>query len=139
MLHFKIDPHSGVPVYRQLMDQIRYYISSGVLNVGDRLPSIREMSRALSINPTTVQKAYNELVHIGVIEMSRGIGAHVSDHTLKMTMREKEKVIRTLADQLAVEASQLKVTAERVLEIVRQTLKMMEVPTEEEHKESRRR
>ena len=139
MLHFKIDPHSGVPVYRQLMDQIRYYISSGVLNVGDRLPSIREMSRALSINPTTVQKTYSELVHMGVIEISRGIGAHVSDHTQRMTMREKEKVIRDLATQLAIEASQLKLTAERVIKIVHQTLCVMEVATEDEQREVRRK
>lgn len=139
MLHFQIDPHSGVPVYRQLMDQIRYYISSGALKNGDRVPSIRELSKSLSINPTTVQKAYNELTHMGVIEMARGLGAFVSDHTKKMTQQEKEKVIRRLAMQLALEASQLKMTAERIMKIVHEALGVMEVSTESQIKEKRRK
>jgi GntR family transcriptional regulator len=50
MLHFQIDPHSGVPIYRQLMDQIRYYLASGVLEAGGQLPSIREMAQTLSVS-----------------------------------------------------------------------------------------
>ena len=139
MLYFQIDPHSGVPVYRQLMDQIRYYVSSGALKNGDRVPSIRELSKSLSINPTTVQKAYNELTHMGVIEMARGRGAFVSDRAKKMSRQEKEKVIRRLAMQLALEASQLKMTAERIMKIVHEALRIMEVSTESQIKEKRRR
>src|SRR6266513_2427138 len=54
MLHFQINPHSGVPVYRQVIDQVKYYIASGGLKEEDQLPSIRELAQSLAINPTTV-------------------------------------------------------------------------------------
>ena len=79
MLYIKINPHSGVPVYRQVMDQIRYYVGSGTLKPGARLPSIRELARALAVNPTTVVKAYTELQHAGIIDMKHGKGAFLTD------------------------------------------------------------
>ena len=54
MLHLQVDPHSGVPVYRQMMDQVKYYIASGVLRPGAQLPSVRELAQFLRVNPTTV-------------------------------------------------------------------------------------
>jgi GntR family transcriptional regulator len=107
MLHLQIDPHSGVPVYRQMMDQINYYVASGTLRPGDQLPSIRELSQALSVNPTTVVKAYTELAHDEVIEMRHGKGAFVADGATRLSEREKEKALRRLARQLAVEAVQM--------------------------------
>ena len=62
-LHFQIDPRSGLPVYRQLMDQIKYYVASGGLRSGDQLPSIRDLATRASVNPTTVVKCYTELQH----------------------------------------------------------------------------
>jgi GntR family transcriptional regulator len=79
MLHFQLSIHSGVPVYRQLMDQIRHYVASGVLAPGDQLPSIRELARFLAVNPTTIVKAYGELAHDGVIEIRHGRGAFVAE------------------------------------------------------------
>jgi GntR family transcriptional regulator len=67
-----IDPHSGVPAYRQLMDQIRFQIASGVLKPGDELPSTRALSAQLSLNPMTISKAYGLLEHDGVLERRRG-------------------------------------------------------------------
>ena len=81
MLHLQIDPHSGVPLYRQVMDRFRYYVGCGVLKKGDRLPSIRDLSRRLAINPSTVVKAYTELQHEGLIEMKHGRGVFVSEKT----------------------------------------------------------
>ncbi|MBI1387372.1 MAG: GntR family transcriptional regulator [bacterium] len=122
MLHFQIDPHSGVPVYRQLMDQMKYYIASSTLSSGDRLPSIREMAKTLAVNPTTIVKAYTELAHEGVIDMQHGKGAFVSEASGRMSEREKEKAIRRLARQLVVEARQMGAPKERVIEIVTQEL-----------------
>ena len=82
LLHLQIDPRSGLPVYRQMMDQIRYYIASGTLGPGDQLPSVREVAQALSINPTTVVKAYTELQHARVLEIRHGKGAFCqSEHS----------------------------------------------------------
>ena len=107
MLHLQIDPHSGIPVYRQMMDQIKYYVAAGTLREGDQLPSIRELSQAIAVNPTTVVKAYTELQHDGVIEMRHGRGAFVTNVATRLTDREREKALRRLARQLSVEAVQM--------------------------------
>jgi GntR family transcriptional regulator len=72
-----VDPSSGLPVYRQIMDQVRRTIASGRLAPGERLPSIRELAATLQINPLTVGKAYGELERGGFIEMRRGLGMYV--------------------------------------------------------------
>jgi len=121
-LHLQIDPHSGLPVYRQMMDQIRYYVASGLLQAGDQLPSIRELAQKLSVNPTTVVKTYNELQHADVIEMRHGKGVFVSERMVRMSDREREKALRRIARQLAVEAAQMKAPAELVLRVVEEEL-----------------
>jgi GntR family transcriptional regulator len=72
-----VDPASGLPVYRQIMDQVRRMVVSGRLPPGERLPSIRELAATLQINPLTVGKAYGELERDGVLEMRRGLGMYV--------------------------------------------------------------
>ena len=67
-----VDPHSGVPVYRQLMDQIKFHIASGVLGPGDELPSTRSLSAELGVNPMTISKAYSFLEREDVIERRPG-------------------------------------------------------------------
>jgi GntR family transcriptional regulator len=121
-VHIQIDPHSGFPVYRQMMDQIRYYVASGVLAPGDQLPSIRDLAQKLAVNPTTVVKAYSELAHAGVIEMRHGKGVFVAQHSLRMSDREREKALRRLARQLAVEAAQMSAPTDLVLTIVQEEI-----------------
>ena len=67
-----VDPHSGVPVYRQLMDQIKFHIASGILEPGDELPSTRGLSAELGVNPMTISKAYSFLEREDVIERRPG-------------------------------------------------------------------
>lgn len=67
-----VDPHSGVPVYRQLMDQVKLHIASGVLEPGDELPSTRVLSSELGVNPMTVSKAYSYLERDGIVERRPG-------------------------------------------------------------------
>lgn len=122
MLHFQIDPHSGIPVYRQMMDQVKYYVASGTLLPGDQLPSIRELAQQLSVNPTTVAKTYSELEHEAVIEMRHGRGAFVAEATTRLSDREREKALRRLARQLAIEASQMGAPDEQVLRVLQQEL-----------------
>jgi GntR family transcriptional regulator len=121
-LHFQIDPRSGVPVYRQLMDQVKYYVASGALPRDSQLPSIRELAQSLSVNPTTIVKAYSELEHEGVIEMRHGKGAFVAGATARLSDREREKVLRRLARQIAVEAAQMGAQREQVIEVVEEEL-----------------
>ena len=118
MLHFQIDPHSGIPVYRQLMEQVKYYVASGTLRGGDQLPSIRMLSKSLSVNPTTIVKAYTELEHESVIEMRHGKGAFVSESAVRMSRKQQETALRRLARQLVVEAVQMGVSADLVMRLV---------------------
>jgi len=123
MLHFQIDAHSGIPVYRQMMDQVKYYVASGALKGGDQLPSIRELAQSLSINPTTVVKAYTELQHEGVIEIRHGKGAYIAGSARGLSDREREKALRRLARQLAVEAVQMGCSDEMALRLLKEELK----------------
>ena len=72
------NPSSGVPIYLQLMEQVKHAIETGALRPGDQLPGIRPLAEELVINPNTVAKAYRELEHEGVIELRHGAGAFVS-------------------------------------------------------------
>src|SRR3954465_2672913 len=75
----KPNPSSGVPIYLQLMEQVKHNIETGALRPGEQLPGIRPLAEELVINPNTVAKAYRELEHDGVIELRQGAGAFVSD------------------------------------------------------------
>ena len=72
------NPASGVPIYLQLMEQVKHGIETGALRPGEQLPGIRSLAEELVINPNTVAKAYRELEHDGVIELRHGAGAFVS-------------------------------------------------------------
>jgi len=75
----KLNPASGVPIYLQLMEQIKYAIETGAVRLGEQLPGIRRLAEDLVMNPNTVAKAYRELEHEGVIELRHGSGAFVSE------------------------------------------------------------
>jgi GntR family transcriptional regulator len=82
-----VDPSSGLPVYRQIIDQVRRMLVAGRLAPGDRLPSIRDLAAQLRINPLTVGRAYGDLEREGLIEMRRGLGMYV---------RQQERLIRPI-------------------------------------------
>jgi GntR family transcriptional regulator len=117
-LLLNIDPHSGLPVYRQMIDQIKYYVASGTLKAGDQLPSVRELAQRLTINPTTVVKAYSELEHEQVIEIRHGKGAFVAQPNIMASEFQKDKVVRRLARQLAVESQQIGADYEFVTKVL---------------------
>jgi len=77
---FRPNPSSGVPIYLQLMEQVKHAIATGALRPGEQLPGIRPVAEELVINPNTVAKAYRELEHAGVIELRQGAGAFVSEN-----------------------------------------------------------
>jgi GntR family transcriptional regulator len=94
------NPSSGVPIYLQLMEQIKHGIETGALRPGEQLPGIRPLAEELVINPNTVAKAYRELEHEGVIELRHGAGAFVSP-----TAREKKATEKIRAGQAVVAAA----------------------------------
>jgi GntR family transcriptional regulator len=86
------NPSSGVPIYLQLMEQVKHAIATGALRPGEQLPGIRPLAEELVINPNTVAKAYRELEHEGVIELRQGAGAFVSDSAPSKKDAEKVRV-----------------------------------------------
>jgi GntR family transcriptional regulator len=97
---FRPNPSSGVPIYLQLMEQVKHGIETGALRPGDQLPGIRPLAEELVINPNTVAKAYRELEHEGVIELRQGAGAFVAGQT-----RAKSATDRLRAGQAIVSAA----------------------------------
>ena len=97
---FRPNPSSGVPIYLQLMEQVKHSIETGALRPGDQLPGIRPLAEELVINPNTVAKAYRELEHEGVIELRHGAGAFVAG-----TARAKRQTDKLRAAQEIVTAA----------------------------------
>ena len=88
---FRPNPSLGVPIYLQLMEQIKHAIETGALRAGEQLPGIRPLAEELVINPNTVAKAYRELEHEGVIELRHGAGAFVSANAGPKKLTDKLK------------------------------------------------
>lgn len=105
-LHIQIEDQSGLPVYRQVMDQIQQYVVTGALESGDQLPSIRELASQIGVNPQTVVKAYGELEHSGILEMRRGRGAFLSDGARALAGIDYSRQLRERIHSLVREALQ---------------------------------
>ncbi len=94
MLNLKLNPSLGIPIYRQVMNGIKEMIASEVLEPGDRLPSIRELSSELRINPSSAVKAYNELKHARVINLDHGRGTFVSENP-DVVVQSRDELLNT--------------------------------------------
>jgi GntR family transcriptional regulator len=93
---FRPNPSSGVPIYLQLMEQVKHNIETGALRPGEQLPGIRPLAEELVINPNTVAKAYRELEHEGVIELRHGAGAFVSGNARAKKLTDKFRAGQTI-------------------------------------------
>jgi GntR family transcriptional regulator len=93
---FRPNSSSGVPIYLQLMEQVKHSIETGALRPGEQLPGIRPLAEELVINPNTVAKAYRELEHEGVIELRHGAGAFVSGNAGAKKLTDKLRAAQTL-------------------------------------------
>src|SRR5215475_14390448 len=113
--YFQVNPSSGVPIYRQLMDQVRTLVASGRLEEGDLLPSVRQVAQDLQVNQMTVSKAYSLLEREGVVERMRGQGMRVNQKSPRGTIKERQNELRPLLEQVATQAYQLALTREQVL------------------------
>ena len=120
---FALDPHSGVPVYRQLMDQVRYQIAGGLLRPGDELPSIRALSEPLGVNPMTISKAYNILVREGLLERRPGkslivreLGTADLRRSQSNQLRESLRGPAAMARQFGVDPAEAQTLFRKLLE-----------------------
>ena len=125
-MHLRLDHSSGEPIYRQIVEQIKYTIAAGRLNGNDKLPSIRALASQLKINPRTVVKAYEELSHANLVVMRQGQGVFVIDRRDSTAKSVRRKVITKLVRRLLSEASRMGAGSEEVAEVLRDVASEME-------------
>jgi GntR family transcriptional regulator len=117
-----LDLHTGVPVYRQLIDQVRAGIASGSLTGGDQLPTVRQLAVDLAINPNTVMRAYRELELGGLLETHQGTGTFISDRKPEKRTVERERQLSQMAGEFAARAGAAGFTLEELLDRMRELL-----------------
>ncbi|HUH62971.1 MAG TPA: GntR family transcriptional regulator [Terracidiphilus sp.] len=116
---FRLDLHSGVPVYRQLIDQVRGGIASGALASGDQLPTVRQLAVDLEINPNTVVRAYRELELGGLLETHQGTGTFISPQKLKRPDAERERQLAQIVSDAVARAGAAGFTVDELIEELR--------------------
>ena len=125
-LLFHVFPNSGVPIYRQLIDQIRRHVASGRLAGGDYLPSVRQVALDLEINPMTVSKAYSLLERDGVVELVRGQGMRIAERKQadgRDNLHERQLQLLPLLRQVAAEAYHLSLSGKQVKSLLDRVIK----------------
>lgn len=119
MLHFNLSQGEGVPLYLQLVQQIKHFIATGRLTAEDELPPVRVLAQQLLVNPQTVVRAYRELETQGLIYKRRGAGTYVSARGTPYTDEECRRILSDRARSLLVEARSLGFDLETTLDLVR--------------------
>lgn len=117
---FHLDLHSGVPVYRQIIDQVRGGVASGALQPGDQLPTVRQLAVDLAINPNTVVRAYRELELGGLLETHQGTGTFISAQKLRLNEAERERQLNQIVSDFVARAGAAGFTVEDLLQQLRE-------------------
>jgi len=112
----RLDLQSGVPVYRQIIDQVRGGIASGVLAVGDQLPTVRQLAVDLAINPNTVARAYRELELGGLLETHQGTGSFISAQKLRGGGAERQRQLAQIVGECMARAGAAGFTVEDLID-----------------------
>lgn len=117
---FRLDPQSGVPVYRQLIDQVQAAIATGALRVGDQLPTVRGVAVDLAINPNTVVRAYREMEVRGILDTQQGTGTFVADNQVKHSKDERRRQLSQLVTEFVARAGSAGIRLDELLEALQQ-------------------
>ncbi len=130
-MQIHISTADGVAIYQQIVNQIKYLVSSGRLTVGEELPPIRTLAEKLVINPNTVARAYRELESAGIVEKRRTAGTYVSDQGSPLARRERLKILTERIDALLAEARQMDIAFEDIVKLAeRRHAAMLSTSTE---------
>ena len=117
-MEFRIDTSSGMPIYRQLRGQFREAVARGVLHPEERLPSVRELSRTLVVNPNTIARVYTELEREGMLNTRPGLGVFVAEPKTELTKKVRKERLQQQLDHFLTEAVHLGFSAEEVVSLV---------------------
>lgn len=120
---FVVNPHSGIPIYRQLVEQVRRMIAGGQLQPGDELPSVRELALAHAVNPMTISKAYSQLEQEGLLLRQRGKPMQVAlQKNTSTSQQARLQQLQPQLEQLVLAARQLELTDEQLLQALKERL-----------------
>lgn len=128
-----VDPHSGVPVYRQIVDQVRFQVTAGVLERGEELPSTRSLSLRLGVNPMTISKAYGILEHEGFLVRRAGLSLVVAEQPERKRDATRTHELEAALKPAVLAAVQLDVTPHRAADLFRRLIEAR-LKTPEEQK-----
>jgi GntR family transcriptional regulator len=121
-----ISANDGVPIYLQIVNQVKYLVASGRMKPGDELTPIRVLAGQILVNPNTVARAYRELETAGIVEKRRTAGTYVAEQGSPLARRERMKILAERADGLLAEASQMGVGFEDLVELMRERQSALE-------------
>jgi GntR family transcriptional regulator len=124
-MQIQVSVSDGVPIYHQIISQVRYLIAAGRLQPGEELPPIRVLAEQLTVNPNTVARAYLELEHAGIVTKRHGSGTYVSEARSSISQREKTKILAKRVDALLAEARHLDVELNEVIKLLREREQVM--------------
>ena len=119
---FRLDARSGVPVYRQLIDQVQGGIASGTLLSGDQLPTVRQVAVDLAINPNTVLRAYRELEIRGVLDTHQGTGTFIAERKIPQDEAERERQLEQIVNEFVARAGAGGFTVKELMERLRERI-----------------
>lgn len=121
-MFFYIDPRNGIAIYDQIARQVMFAVAGGSLQPGDRVPSVRELSRSLAVNPNTVSRAYRELQSGGILETVRGTGLEITATAPDACRKERWKMIRERMHSVVEEAVRSGLGAKEIRSLLRTEL-----------------
>ncbi len=119
-MQIHITTSDGVPIYQQIVNQVKFLVASARLKAGDELPPIRVLADQLLVNPNTVARAYRELETAGMVEKRRTAGTYVSDQGSPLARRERVKILTERIDALLAEARQMDIAFDDVVKLLQQ-------------------
>ncbi|MDZ4857855.1 MAG: GntR family transcriptional regulator [Candidatus Hydrogenedentes bacterium] len=134
-MNIHLSPKNGVPIYRQIVSQVKYLVASGRLRASDEVPPIRVLAERLLINPNTVARAYRELEQAGIFITRQGAGTYVSTEGTPFAWAERIKILTAHVDGLLAEARQLDVPVEEVISLMKTRDRLLDQPAKEGSKD----
>jgi GntR family transcriptional regulator len=126
-----ITSNDGVPIYLQIVNQVKHLVASGRLSAGEEIPPMRALAEQLVINPNTVARAYLELERAGIVTKRHGSGTYIAEGFSPLSHREKVKVLTERVDALLVEAGHLGIDLPKVIELLGERYQTIHSPSKQ--------